>query len=49
MPLQDDRGLYTTYLKTWGKVKSGANIAAEFKAIVEEYVEKRYGGDRRAQ
>jgi (E)-4-hydroxy-3-methylbut-2-enyl-diphosphate synthase len=26
----------------------GANIAAEFKAIVEEYVEKRYG-DRRAQ
>jgi hypothetical protein len=30
MPLQDDRGLYTTYLKTWGKVKSGANIAADF-------------------
>ena len=27
----------------------GPNIAAEFKAIVEEYVEKRYGGDRRAQ
>ena len=26
----------------------GANIAAEFKALVEEYVEKRYG-DRRAQ
>jgi len=32
MPLQDDRGLYTTYLKTWGKVKSGANIAAELNA-----------------
>lgn len=30
MALTDDRGLYTTYLKTWGKVKSGANIAAEF-------------------
>jgi (E)-4-hydroxy-3-methylbut-2-enyl-diphosphate synthase len=27
----------------------GPNIAAEFKAIVEGYVEKRYGGDRRAQ
>jgi (E)-4-hydroxy-3-methylbut-2-enyl-diphosphate synthase len=27
----------------------GPNIAAEFKAIVEEYVEKRYGGERRAQ
>jgi len=27
----------------------GANIAAEFKAIVEGYVERRYGGDRRAQ
>jgi (E)-4-hydroxy-3-methylbut-2-enyl-diphosphate synthase len=25
----------------------GPNIAAEFKAIVEEYVEKRYGGERR--
>lgn len=32
MPLTDDRGLYTTYLKTWGKVKSGCNIAAEFTA-----------------
>jgi hypothetical protein len=30
MPLTDDRGLYTTYLKTWGKVKSGANIAADY-------------------
>ena len=30
MPLTDDRGLYTTYLKTWGKVKSGANVAADF-------------------
>jgi len=30
MALTDDRGLYTTYLKTWGKVKSGANIAADF-------------------
>ena len=30
MALTDDRGLYTTYLKTWGKVKSGANIVAEF-------------------
>jgi (E)-4-hydroxy-3-methylbut-2-enyl-diphosphate synthase len=27
----------------------GPNIAAEFKAIVEEYVAERYGGDRRAQ
>lgn len=32
MPLVDDRGLYTTYLKTWGKVKSGASIAAELSA-----------------
>ncbi len=30
MALSDDRGLYTTYLKTWGKVKSGANIAADY-------------------
>ena len=30
MPLTDDRGLYTTYLKTWGKVKSGANVAADY-------------------
>ena len=30
MPLTDDRGLYTTYLKTWGKVKSGATIAADY-------------------
>jgi CO/xanthine dehydrogenase FAD-binding subunit len=30
MPLTDDRGLYTTYLRTWGKVKSGANIAGDF-------------------
>jgi len=30
MPLTDDRGLYTTYLKTWGKVKGGANITADF-------------------
>lgn len=30
MALTDDRGLYTTYLKTWGKVKSGANIAADY-------------------
>ena len=29
MALTDDRGLYTTYLKTWGKVKSGANVAAD--------------------
>ena len=32
MALTDDRGLYTTYLKTWGKVKSGANVAADFAA-----------------
>jgi hypothetical protein len=32
MALTDDRGLYTTYLKTWGKVKSGANLAADFAA-----------------
>jgi hypothetical protein len=32
MPLTDDRGLYTTYLKTWGKVKSGANVAADLAA-----------------
>ncbi|MCU1278991.1 MAG: hypothetical protein JWM53_2537 [bacterium] len=30
MALTDDRGLYTTYLKTWGKVKSGANVAPDF-------------------
>ncbi len=30
MALTDDRGLYTTYLKTWGKVKSGANVAGDF-------------------
>lgn len=30
MALTDDRGLYTTYLKTWGKVKSGAQIAADY-------------------
>ncbi|HEX8950216.1 MAG TPA: hypothetical protein VF997_12990 [Polyangia bacterium] len=30
MALTDDRGLYTTYLKTWGKVKSGASIAADY-------------------
>jgi hypothetical protein len=30
MALTDDRGLYTTYLKTWGKVKSGATIAADY-------------------
>jgi hypothetical protein len=29
MALTDDRGLYTTYLKAWGKVKSGATIAAD--------------------
>ena len=32
MPLTDDRGLYTTYLKTWGKVKSGAPVAADLAA-----------------
>ncbi len=32
MPLTDDRGLYTIYLKTWGKVKSGANVAADLNA-----------------
>ena len=32
MALTDDRGLYTTYLKTWGKVKSGASVAADFAA-----------------
>ena len=32
MPLVDDRGLYTTYLKTWGKVKSGASVAADLTA-----------------
>jgi hypothetical protein len=32
MPLTDDRGLYTTYLKTWGKAKSGANVAADLAA-----------------
>ena len=32
MPLTDDRGLYTTYLKTWGKVKSGGNVAADLAA-----------------
>jgi hypothetical protein len=32
MPLTDDRGLYTTYLKTWAKVKSGAAITAEINA-----------------
>ena len=30
MALTDDRGLYTTYLKTWGKVKSGVTIAADY-------------------
>ena len=30
MALTDDRGLYTTYLKTWGKVKSGAAIAGDY-------------------
>jgi hypothetical protein len=32
MALIDDRGLYTTYLKTWGKVKSGASVAADLAA-----------------
>ena len=32
MPLTDDRGLYTTYLKTWGKVKSGASVAQQIDA-----------------
>lgn len=32
MPLTDDRGLYTTYLKTWAKVKSGASVAADLAA-----------------
>jgi hypothetical protein len=32
MALTDDRGLYTTYLKTWGKVKSGASVAADLTA-----------------
>lgn len=32
MPLTDDRGLYTTYLKTWGKVKSGAHVSADLSA-----------------
>lgn len=32
MALTDDRGLYTTYLKTWGKVKSGANVSADLAA-----------------
>ena len=32
MALTDDRGLYTTYLKTWAKVKSGASIVAEINA-----------------
>ena len=30
MALTDDRGLYTTYLKTWGKVKSGAPVAGDY-------------------
>jgi hypothetical protein len=32
MAFTDDRGLYTTYLKTWGKVKSGATVAADLAA-----------------
>ena len=32
MPFTDDRGLYTLYLKTWGKVKSGANVAQQIDA-----------------
>ena len=32
MALKDDRGLYTLYLKTWGKVKSGAAVAQQIDA-----------------
>ena len=32
MALSDDRGLYTLYLKTWGKVKSGANVSQQIDA-----------------
>jgi hypothetical protein len=32
MAFNDDRGLYTLYLKTWGKVKSGANVAQQIDA-----------------
>jgi hypothetical protein len=32
MGFNDDRGLYTLYLKTWGKVKSGASVAQQLDA-----------------
>ncbi len=32
MAFSDDRGLYTLYLKTWGKVKSGASVAQQLDA-----------------
>jgi hypothetical protein len=32
MTMKDDRGLYTLYLKTWGKVKSGASVAQQIDA-----------------
>lgn len=32
MPMKDDRGLYTLYLKTWGKVKSGAPVGQQIDA-----------------
>jgi hypothetical protein len=30
--MNDDRGLYTLYLRTWGKVKSGASVAQQIDA-----------------
>ncbi len=32
MAMIDDRGLYTLYLKTWAKVKSGAAVAQQIAA-----------------
>ncbi len=32
MGIEDDRGLYTIYLKTWAKVKHGASVAAQLDA-----------------
>ncbi len=32
MSIEDDRGLYTTYLKTWAKVKHGASVSAQLDA-----------------
>jgi hypothetical protein len=32
MAFNDDRGLYTLYLKTWGKVRSGASVAQQLDA-----------------